>query len=291
MHLDPPLRPPFKQLVKAAVIARLRAANRLSRRPVAGSAPFDLCLTSYGQRLSAVPYAIESLAAGRVRPRRLILWISDEDFAPESNPMLRRLMGRGLEVLRTRDLGPHKKWHPYASGEAGGEIRPLVVADDDILYDRSWLAALAQEHARTPDQLVGLRGHHIGTEDADGVPALLPYQGWRPATPEDGLSHRVFLTSGAGTVITPELQQAMLSQGEAFMDCTPRADDIWLNVSAVRAGLRRRVTDSSSIRCVTFPRTQQVALHASNVSEGGNDRQLAAALTPELIARIAGEET
>ncbi|MCB4207998.1 hypothetical protein [Arthrobacter sp. UM1] len=286
MHLDPPLRPPFKQAVKAAVMGRLRAANHLSRRPVTGEAPFDLCLTSYGARLSAVPYAVESIAAGRVRPRRLILWISDDGFAPESSPMLRRLMDRGLEVLRTRDIGPHKKWHPYASGEAGGGIRPLVVADDDILYDRSWLAMLADEYARTPDGLFGLRGHFIGT---DAAQSLLPYRSWRPAAPQDGLSHRVFLTSGAGTVLTPELQEAMLSQGEAFLEHAPKADDIWLNVSAVRAGLRRRVLDSEAIRCVTFPRTQGVALHRSNVSDGGNDRQLAASLDPELIERIAEE--
>lgn len=286
MELDPTARPPFKQAIKARRILELRLRNAANRSPVTGHAPVDLCITSYGERLEVVAYAIESLAQGDIRPRRLILWISDEDFDPQSDPMLRRLMARGLEVLRCDNFGPHKKWYPYASGQAGGEVRPLVVADDDILYPRMWLKDLCAAWSPEETTVRGYRGHFM---ELDGDGEILPYRLWPRAQTTHGEDHRVFLTSGAGTIMPPALLAEMMSQGERFMEASPRADDVWLNVSAIRGGLRRSVIDSSHIRCVTFPRTQQNALHQTNFAENGNDVQLSQSLTEAEISTLRVE--
>ncbi|GAA1351549.1 hypothetical protein [Falsarthrobacter nasiphocae] len=278
MQLDPHFPAPLKQMIKAQRISSVWANNRFSKTPVTGSADVDVSITSYGSRLGIVPYAIESLAMGALRPRRMILWISDDSFDPQSLPMLNRLVARGLEIRRTEDLGPHKKWYPYAVGEAGGEQRALVVADDDILYPSNWLEGLVEGHTSLTNVVVGYRAHAMEITDSGDVE---PYSRWGVGSPEDEASHRLFVTSGAGTVIPPSLLSEMASHGMSFMEYTPRADDIWLNVSAIRANLPRKVLPNDHIRCVSFPRSQATALHHDNVTGGGNDQQLASTLTQQ----------
>ncbi len=69
-------------------------------------------LTSYGTRIGRVAYAIESIAAGTARPRRLVLWLDDPTRFAARPAALRRLERRGLEVRLTENLGPHTKYFP-----------------------------------------------------------------------------------------------------------------------------------------------------------------------------------
>jgi len=74
--------------------------------------------------------------------------------------------------------------------------------------------------------------------------------------------------------------RAMLREaGLAFRDCCPRADDIWLNVQALRAGLPVRQLTPLPTAFYELPGTREQALARSNNAGGGNDRQLSATYT------------
>lgn len=266
MLIDPPEVGRAKAGIKAALIARYRLRNRLATQLVTGSCPAVVSLTSYGERLDIVAYAIESITAGSVRPSRLILWVDDPEFTVETRPMLRRQMARGLEILPCEDLGPHKKYYPYVA--TTDDPAPLVTADDDILYPRRWLETLWKSHRETPEDFVGHRAVTIEMEGA----ALAPYPRWRPAV-STAASHRTFVTGGAGVVYPPRLLLALREEGMAFLESAPRADDVWINAVSVRAGVRARWTGDKSWAW-SYPRSQGNALHHENASQGGNDVQI-----------------
>lgn len=274
MRLDPPYPRPLKIAVKSGAIIWLRIRNLLTRKPVTGTAPLAVCLTSYGERLAIVAHTIESIARGTVRPERLILWVDDPSFRVEHRPMLARLERRGLEILRCEDFGPHKKSYPYARDFADSGL-PLVTADDDILYPGRWLEGLADYHRTDPEGFAGYRARRVSLDPAGQIAR---YHEWKAAEPGE-IGHHVFITGGAGAVFPSSLLRAMRDAGEFFMEVCPRADDIWINVMASRSGLKAHLLPSAHLRAISYPRSQKNALHHWNVGGGENDRQLRASLS------------
>ena len=113
--------------------------------------------------------------------------------------------------------------------------------------------------------------------DAQGQVA--PYKQWVYGSVNQALCTN-FITTGAGTIFPATLQKALKEAGEDFLDKSPKADDIWVNVIALRNGLKARKIDSDrGMTFISIPRTQKNALHHQNVAENLNDKQLAASIT------------
>ena len=262
-------------------LAGLRVRNRLSSAPVLGQVPVVVSLTSYGARVDTVAYAVESIAAGRVRPRRLILWLDDAARYQTRPAALRRLESRGLEILLTTDWGPHKKYFP-ALPIASAASLPLVTADDDILYPRFWLTRLWAAAQRAPDIIHCYRAHVVLT-DGDRI---APYGAWLRR--RDTLASVAnFATSGSGVYYPPAMVQALLSRGTDFTERAPRADDIWLNWVALRSGIPIRQLATMPRDFRSLPGTQVQALAQENVVGGGNDRLIASLYEPGDVATLS----
>lgn len=270
---------------KTGLISSLRARNRLSRRKATGAARVAVSMTSYGGRLEIVGHALESIAAGTVRPARMTLWIDEPDFDVAAYPMLQSLERRGLEILKSERLGPHGKYFPYCRGFADDGLS-LAVADDDVMYPRHWLEGLIGAGSQS-EEIPCYRAHRMTTDAGDG--GLTPYNSWRPA-PVGSSSHANFGTGVAGMLFPPRFQRMLRDAGtEEFLQLTPRADDIWLNALAIRNGHRRRVVDAAGQHLTIYPRSQEGGLHNSNVSEGQNDVQMAAVFGPDDAASVAAD--
>jgi hypothetical protein len=274
-----------RRLATRLQILRLSLTNRLSRRPVTGANDVVVSLTSYGHRLRTVHIAIESIVRDATRPSRFILWVSDPGFIDDLPPALRRLQSRGLEILPSADLGPHKKQYVYAAS-IPAHATPLVVCDDDAIYPRGWLQGLLAAHARHPGAVLAYRAHAMRT---DGV-AILPYADWAPAPDETPGFHLV--GTGVGGILNPPaLLDALREGGEAFRDVAPRADDIWVHFISVRAGLRTVQVASPWRDYPQIPGTQKGTLYGKNVRDGGNDEQVRRVYGPDEIRVIAASAT
>jgi len=287
---------PRKSFVRRATVAALVSVAQLCRaagyavrtRPVTGTAPVVVSLTSHGRRLRSVSLAIESIVSGSVRPQRLVLWVDDEadrERALRSRP-LRRLIARGLELRVGEPVGPHGKWWPYVQSEAHHTL-PLVTADDDIRYGRAWLRALLDAHATTPDTIHCHRAHRI-VVTADST--LAPYMTWPPCqstTP----SHASFLTGVSGVLYPPALLDALRDDGDGFRATAPHADDVWLTARAIANGVRVAQVETTPRVWQTIVGGQRSALSRSNGTDGGNDAQIAATLTPDLLQVVRDETT
>lgn len=146
----------------AGDLTRLWRTNLLGRRSVVDPASrVDVSLASHGHRIDRVWVAIEAIARGDARPRRIHLVLDEGDAVPQS---LRRLQRRGLEIVHVdATLGPHKKHYPSASGPRDPDV-PLATADDDAIYPPTWLAGLLAAAERSPDALIAHRAHRIAID-------------------------------------------------------------------------------------------------------------------------------
>lgn len=269
---------------------RFQWRNLFSRDScVGGVDDVVVSLTSYGPRLKHVYLTIESIAAGKVKPRRLILWIDEP--GPLNNPprSLRRLQRRGLELQACNNYGPHKKYFPYASQFAPREAADLVTADDDMFYPRGWLEELLAARVESPRTVIAHRARQIAVRrDLAEEPELLPYADWHLASTV-APAFCIFPTGTGGVLYPRPLLLALAERGEAFEAEYWSADDIWLHSTAVKSGFRARQVVATSDRYLMLLGSQQVALFKRNHQEDGNDRMIATAYGPQLVGLIAAD--
>jgi len=254
--------------------------NRYGRTPITQSGGPVVSLTTYGTRIHTVYLSIESIARGNVLPSRMILWIDDKAVFGNLPAAIRRLMQRGLEVSFCKNYGPHKKYYPYLESLRELEA-PLVTADDDLLYPRSWLKRLVEAFQQFPD-VVNCYRARVMVLNQDGI---AKYECWDLA---DSTKPRFchFAGNGAGAIYPLPLQRALKQEATAFANCCPKADDIWLHVQALRAGYKVRQILKKQFSLVEIPGTQGIALHHHNLARGGNDQQIKATYTAKDIQKL-----
>jgi hypothetical protein len=240
----------------------LTVINLCSRRAITGDCDVDVSMTTYGDRTRGVWRTLETIGRGTLLPRSIVLWHDDAAVVRNPPKPLRRLMKRGLVIRHCADYGPHKKYFPHVM--AGHLDRPLVTADDDVLYPRDWLAGLVA--ASSPANVVAYRSRVMSAD---------PYAAWPLCTTTEP-SENLMATGTSGVLYPPHVLAALRDRGDEFMRVCPRADDFWLHFAAVASGVQtRQVSELAAQWWPTRPR--QRGLMHENQLDGGNDAISAAA--------------
>ena len=263
-------------------LAGLRSMNVTATDSILGEADVTVSLTTHGRRLEQVFYAIEAIGRGSVRPRRIVLWL--DDGSPEELPdSLLRLQRRGLRVDRAQNYGPHTKYYPYVISRAQ-HTTPLVTADDDILYERDWLARLvkARSSAARSDRVTPA---HRARRITFRGNSLAPYGSWDflIGTEPSVLN---FATGVGGVLYEPYLLDALREAGDGFRGRCDGADDVWLHAVALRNGFRTTQVRTMARHPPVVPDAVAQALWPGNVGGGGNDRAIEATYEPEDLALL-----
>lgn len=260
----------------------LRVRNLCLRRKVIDpTSDVLVSLTSHGPRLRSVYLTIESIAAGKLRPARIILWVNDAAFIECAPRQIDRLTRRGLEVRVIENFGPHCKYYGSLSIARSHGLR-LATADDDIVYPRNWLQILARTAALRPSHLVTYMSRLM--EMQDGV--VPPYAEW-PQNWSSEARESVFMMGVSGAIYPDRLICALEAEGTSFMHCAPRADDVWLNFIARREGIP--ISQVSAIPAhFAQLRIRGPRLSADNVDAGRNDSQIRATFGIPVKSRREG---
>jgi hypothetical protein len=246
----------FLHLQIALYTLCLKVVNLRSHRPITGNCDVDVSITTYGDRTRRVWRTLETIGRGTLLPRKIVLWHEDEAVVRNPPRTLRRLIDRGLTIKHCVDYGPHKKYFPYVMSE--DLERPLVTADDDVLYPRGWLAGLVG--SCRPDEVVAYRTKAMSDD---------PYASW-PLCTSTVPSENLMATGVSGVLYPPKVLKVLRERGDEFMRVCPRADDFWLHYAAVASGvLTRQVSDSAATWWPIRPKER--GLMHSNMLEGGND--------------------
>ncbi len=270
----------LKRGLRPIWMRRLERRNAQSRESLLSPDGPVVSLTTYEPRWPRVHYTLESIGAGRLKPSRLVLWVAPSVLTLGTPAPLQRLVARGLEIRSCEDLGPHKKYFPLVM--EGPAKRDLVTADDDVLYPADWLSKLADAATQRPEFIHAHRAHVMAFA-SDG--SFLRYADW-PACRSTLPSPLHFSTGVGGVLYPPAMQEHLRAAGDGFRAVCPRADDIWLNAVAFRAGIAVCQAAVFSPLLFEVPGTRTHGLAKHNVEGGGNDQQLAATYTDEERARL-----
>ena len=254
--------------------------NLFSTSSVVGDCKAIVSLTSYGSRIKQAHRAIEAIGRGRLKPKRLILWLSEGDLVDPLPRALKRLKRRGLEIISCKDYRSFKKFFPFVSTQDLNS--PLVTADDDLAYPRNWLLDLWEAFLRNPSVISGQRCKFFSFQAG----AIAPYDSWPFVDSVSELSNRVFPTSGAGVIYPTSFLLFLSKAGTAFENCCPNADDLWLHVNSVRANIPSCQIRDNPMELVQMPWTWNSALCNDNVLRGGNNKQIATTYTKDDVERI-----
>jgi len=266
-------------------LTRIRQRNERSKALVTAPGGPVVSMTTYGDRLRTVHLVLESIAAGSVLPSRMILWVDSEEAFANRTPGLQRLVERGLEIHRSENFGPHTKYYPYLVVTDKFDTA-LVTADDDLLYSKWWLEGLVSAHREHAQSVNCYRAHRMRLEKG----AIAPYVSWEACKTREA-SYLNFGTGVSGCIYPPALLERLKLAGTEFLQLCPKADDVWLQVNALRAGMQTRQIWDRPLRFPFVPGTQGSGLYHSNVLLARNDEQIRSTYTASDIAALEAAST
>ena len=105
-------------------------------------------LTTFGKRIYDVYLAIESIMQGTVKPNRIVLWLSEEEFKGKQLPRTLELQKkRGLQVEYCRDIRSYNKLIPTLKSYPDSCV---ITIDDDAMYEFDVVERLLNSHSNHP---------------------------------------------------------------------------------------------------------------------------------------------
>lgn len=224
-------------------------------------------LTSFPARINVVWKVIKTLKCQEVRPDRIILWLSKDQFQNEKSipSNLKRLEDDLFEIrLVDGDIRSHKKYF-YALQEFSESY--VVTVDDDIYYNPKTLTYLMTVSKQFPKSIVANISIKI-KYDGENLLSTRKWKGHVAAYEDKNL-----VQIGAGGVLyPPHCLDPIVFNEDVLKKVAPNADDLWLNVTS-RLAKTKIVQTPSNI--VFLPvKIKAPSLCKTNVNQGGNDQQL-----------------
>lgn len=239
----------FRNTSLRSLARTLWRAVRLRFREPAPGAPgraerIVVTLTTTPARARGLALTLRSLLDQQEPPDRILLALPHESRVGQRYPDIESLgLPPGVDLLRCADEGPATKLLPALAAEPEAL---LVVADDDVIYPRNFIATLLDAHRRHPKAALGYRGvklregvpfaalDHVfatGVEEAREVDVL--FGTWGYMVPAGSLGRGVFDLASA----PDELRWV---------------DDIWISGHLARNGIPRWVVRANELPVETL---------------------------------------
>ena len=116
-------------------------------------------LTTFGDRIHNVHLAIESIMQGTVKPNKIVLWLSEDEFKGKTLPRTLLLQQkRGLEIKYCKDVKSFNKLIPSLIKYPDACI---ITIDDDVMYEYDIVERLINAHKKHPNTICACRMHRI----------------------------------------------------------------------------------------------------------------------------------
>ncbi len=230
---------------------------------------FIVSLTTFPLRINKVSLTIESILRQKIKPDKILLWLSEEEF-PTKNALPKNLLSlekRGLEIRFCRDnLKPHNKYF-YTMLEFPSSN--VITIDDDMMYPPDLIKKLKKFHNEYPNSIICPITRKINiTNDI-----ILPYKQWKYEKRNSKPSF-LYLTMGVGGTLYPpnSLHNSAfninLIQNKAIM-----TDDLWLKIMSL-LNHTKVVSIAAEYPCFYIPiiYKNNKQLMDNNIEGGENDK-------------------
>jgi hypothetical protein len=105
-----------------------------------------------------------------------------------------------------------------------GHDRPIIVLDDDLVYDYNLLQDLLTSHEKFPNQIIASRTHRIVR---DVEMSIVDYHNWDWESLDTNPAWDIFPTSGHGTLYPPGCFARSVLDIAAYSRLSWHTDDLW----------------------------------------------------------------
>lgn len=229
-----------------------------------------ISLTTYNKRIYDVHLVIESLFRQTMQPKKIILWLAEDEFNENNIPIiLKKLKQKGLEIKFCQDLKSYKKLIPTLQLYWN---EPIITVDDDIIYPFDFIENLYKKYKKDAHKIYFYIGHKIKIKDK----RVLSYKKWE--FNYQGLEERIdTLPTGVGGILYPpnSLNKEVLNINK-FMKLAPTADDIWFKAMSLLNGTycqKIYIPEEFLNKFIRINRSQDIGLFKINVGNNKNDIQ------------------
>lgn len=217
-------------------------------------------LTSFPARINTVHTSIESLLMQNLKPNKVILWLSNEEFPNKESDLpnnLLNLKNYGLSIKWCENIGSYKKLIP-ALRELKNSI--IITADDDLYYHPKMVERLYFSYIENPYLIHCHRVTKFYKEDNQFKAIAGGYDVYKMPT----FLHK--LTGGAGTCYPPGCFYKDVCNIELIRKLIPTNDDIWFWVMTSLNGRKCNIIKNSCNALYFVKNSQETALNYNNDS-------------------------
>ena len=224
-------------------------------------------LTSFPTRIYNVHLVIQCMLRQTILPRKILLWLSHEQF--EGMELPTNLTDLENEIFNIRfvkgDIRSHKKYHYVLSEYPESKI---VLIDDDLFYPTDMLEKMSIASDKHPDTLICRYGSIMKFNNG----MLLPYNDWwyEIACESDDLNF--FFGTGGGVLLKKSWLYKDVLNINLAMSLASLADDVWLNAMVNLNGVPKYKINFGLILPITIENNQ--TLCSKNVAQSQNDLQI-----------------
>ena len=230
-----------------------------------------ISLTSHPGRMACIHTCLESLIKQDYRNRKIILWLSLEQFVHKEKDLpaaLLNLNGQNAFEIRwvADDIKPHKKYY-YAYQEF--RKTPIIVVDDDVVYDPSMVRALVASYKKHP-HCISCHRANLMLLRADKT--FRAYQTWPMGYTllSDTPSYQLLPTGVGGVLYPPNSLPEYTFNTDVIKRYCLLCDDLWLKMMTVLNEYPTVVVKNHRPYKL-IDGSQDVALWKENVKGSNND--------------------
>lgn len=182
-------------------------------------------LTSIPERVHELQYTLYSLLNQEVKPDKVMLWLSDEQFPNGEIDLPKAILKLKKNGLSLRFCDDYKSYTKIIPALKNYPNDIIVTADDDIYYPPNWLKVLYEDYRNNNDVIIGHRVYNVGL-DEEGK--FEDYKYWSLCDDENKESYLNFTTGVGGVLYPPHSFYEDIDNEELFLDLCEYGDDIWL---------------------------------------------------------------
>ena len=256
----------------------MKAENEAKRNAAGKGNDVVVSLTSHPGRIATVNQCIDSLLKQTYQPKSILLWLSQEQFPNLEKDLPARLVemqSAKFRICWTKDdLKPHKKYF-YAVQE--NPDLPVIIVDDDVIYDARLVERLMLSYRKHPDCISCMRANLIlFTKDGE----LRRYENWTLGYKAllDIPTYQLLPTGVGGVLYPPQSIPKEAFDKNAIFETCLLCDDMWLKFMTMHNGYKV-VVPSDFTEYKEIKGSQDVALYKQNIGGNNNDISLEKILT------------
>lgn len=229
-------------------------------------------LTTFPPRINHVILTLKSILNQSVKPARIMLYLSEEQFVYNSLPKsLKNLQEYGVTIEFVKgDIKSYKKLL-YAKSQFPNQS--IITADDDVCYPVNWLENMLNTSLKHPNDIIFYRGHII----FDNYGHILTYKKMLKNDTTGLRTSADFMPTGVcGILYPPNSMHKDWSNLDLISRLAPSADDIWFKAMTLLMGKKCTRVYNHNVLFPPVLGSQKFALKKINVDseENNNDKQL-----------------